>query len=630
MEGPSKELRAWFSEQLHSSVTKHYPDLKITIEQIRNSISKPKKEYGDMSCSVALRISKMKGKKPADVASELMKNIGKSRYVSGIKEVGGYINITINEKEYSRQVFEKVEKDGMRYGRSIIGEGKTAMVESPSVNPNKPWHIGHLRNALLGDSISNILDFCGYRVEREDYIDDLGLQIAESLWGYTHLGKTPDKKFDQWLGEQYVEVNKRMTDEKVGKEVGELLKKMEHGDGEEARLEREVSEKCVGAQYETSYAYGIYHDVMIWESDIVRARLLQKALDMAIKKGALHKSTEGKNADCIVMDLNKVRNFAKDFENPEEKEKVIVRSDGTATYVAKDLAFHMWKLGIIKSEFKYMLVGAQPEHKLYSTAKSGDSEDFGNADLAVNIIDSAQRYEQLILKAILSVMGYSSESERITHVAYGKVEIEGGSLSGRQGGWMGEGRAFTADQLLKEAVAKALEATEKSSKIPDKSKVKGIATAIGRSAIRFEFLRISPAKIVVFSWDTALNFEGNSGPYCMYTYARANRILDKAGYKRASLNSINVDAVERGQDFELIKLLGEAQENVEKAALEYSPNIITDYIIELTSVFSKFYETMPVINSGNSQSARMRLLDAYMQVVSNMFGLVGIDALKSM
>jgi arginyl-tRNA synthetase len=291
----------------------------------------------------------------------------------------------------------------------------------------------------------------------------------------------------------------------------------------------------------------------------------------------------------------------------------------------------MWKLGILKGEFKYSARGTHGGRKLYSTGRSGEHEDFGNAKIVVNVIGSAQRYPQLILKATFLLMGYEKEAGNIVHVSYGEVGVEGGSLSGRKGGWMGsEERAFTADSLLKESISKALEAAESSSRISDRGRAKDVAGAVGRSAIRFEFLRISPAKPVVFSWKTALNFDGNSGPYCMYTFARANRILEKAEYKRSKIALINFEGMERGQDFELVKLLAEAQEVVEKAASEYSPNVITDYIIELTSSFSRFYESMPVMGSGESQELRMRLLDAYMQVAKNMFGLVGIETVESM
>ncbi len=631
MASPSAELRKWFAEEIGRALAASYPDANIAYEVVRNSISKPKKEYGDLSCSIALRVAKAQKKTPKEVAGALIKRMGRGRLVCEIKEVGGYINAVVDGKEYAKLVFSEIEGAGDRYGSSAVGKHQKALVEYPAVNPNKPWHIGHLRNALLGDCISNILDFSGYSVEREDYIDDLGLQVAQSLWGYMNLSSKPSKKFDEWLGEQYVEVNRMLKEKKLEGEMGALIKKMEHGEGNEAQVAREISEKCVDAQYETAYSYGIYHDVMIWESDIVKAKLLEKALEIAIKSAALKKQDSGKNAGCVVMDLEKVRDFAKDFENPEEKEKVIVRSDGTATYVAKDIAFHMWKLGIIKSEFRYKMHGTHNGRELWTTQGGGAAMSFGDAKVVVNVIGAAQRYPQLILKAIISLMGYKKESESIVHLAYGEVSVEGGSLSGREGGWMEGGeKAFTADSLMKEAVSKATEATQGSSKIPDKSKVKEIAASIGRGAIRFEFLRVSPAKPVVFSWKSALNFEGNSGPYCMYTYARANRILEKAGYMRTEIKSINMDALERGEDFELVKLLGEAQEVVEKAAMEYSPNDITDYIIELTTSFSKFYESMPVINSGDAQQVRMRILDSYMQVAKNMFALIGMETVKNM
>lgn len=631
MGAQSKELKRIFAESVLTAVSKAYSDSGIDTQAVINSISKPRKDYGDMSSSIAFRIAKSKGVKPMDAAVAIAKGFDVAAPFTEVKVMGGYVNAYVDEKAYAHMVIADIEKEGDRYASSGMGKGEKVMVEYPAVNPNKPWHIGHLRNALLGDSISNLLDFAGYKVEREDYIDDLGLQIAESFWGYRNLGNAPEGKFDEWLGKQYVEVNKRMKEGNLGGEISGLLKLMEEGDSEEARQARQISERCVDAQYDTAYAYGIYHDVMIWESDIVKARLLQKALDMAMARGALERRTAGKNAGCVVMDLGKVRDFAKDFENPEETEKVIVRSDGTATYVAKDIAFHMWKLGLIKDEFSYKGLGDHGGRMLYSTSASGGRESFGNASIAVNVIGSAQRYPQLIVKAVFRLMGYGTESERIVHVAYGEVSIEGGTLSGRKGGWMGDGdKAFTADALLREAVQKALDATAASKRISDSKMMEQVARAVGKSAIRFEFLRTSPGKPVVFSWKSALNFEGNSGPYCMYTFARAMRILEKAGYSREGIGAIDFKAVERGYDFELVKLLGEAQEVVEKAASEYSPNVVTDYLMELTSAFSKFYETMPVISSGAAKGFRMRLLDAYMQVAKNMFGLVGIDALASM
>jgi len=625
----SRELKTWFADSIYTAANELYQGC-VEKEHVVNSISVPKKEFGDMSSSIAIRISKAAGKSPAEIAKAIAALIKHDSIISEINIVAGYINAKINEKEYAEKVIGEVNSMMGKYGSMDVGNRKTVLIEFPAVNPNKPWHVGHLRNALLGDSISKILEFASYNVEREDYIDDLGLQIAEIVWGYTNMDSKPDKKFDQWLGEQYVEVNKVMEERNAKGQISQILKKMEDSSTRESELARELASRCVAAQYETAYSYGIYHDVMIWESDIVRARLLERMLRIGIEKGALEKPASGKNAGCIIVSLDKVRSFAADFENPEEKEKVLVRSDGTATYVAKDIAFHMWKLGILDADFRYTKVDTQENARpLYSTAAAGEELGFGNADKVVNIIGSAQRYPQLILKAILSLMGYADKASNIIHMAYGEVSVEAGNLSGRSGGWIGEGKAYTADVLLGEAQAKALEATQNSKKIEDRDRVKDIAAEIGKAAIKFEYLKVSPERPLVFSWTRALSFEGNSGPYCMYSYARARRILGKGGYSSGSVKHDAYGKVERGYDFELVKLIGSAGEVVEKAATEYKPSVIADYVIDLTAMFSKFYEAMPVINS-DAKEFRMELINAYAQVLSNMLALLGIGTVEQM
>lgn len=634
MGSPSESVRLWFASAIAAVVEKKYPGSGIDNAQVLNSISVPKKEFGDLSSSIAIRLSKIAKKSPREIASEISTALERTDLVKEVLEAGGYVNLMLDEQKYSKIVFDAVNTAGKKYGANHEGNGRTVLIEFPAVNPNKPWHIGHLRNALLGDSISRILDFCSYNVEREDYIDDLGLQIAEIVWGSRNLPQEPvNKKFDQWLGEQYVKVNRMMEERNAKAEISEVLKRMEEPGTLEAVAARDMSMKCVRAQYETAAAYGIYHDVMVWESDIVHAKLLDKALKIGIDSGALERPAQGKNAGCLVMNLDKAREFGKAFENPNEHEKVIVRSDGTATYVAKDMAFHMWKLGILDADFRYANLGMQANGvALYSTASKGEEMDFGRADIVVNIIGSAQKYPQLILKAMLSLAGYPKKAASIVHVAYGEVSVDSGSLSGRSGGWMGEEKAYTADVLLEEAQKKALEATEKSKKIDDSSKISSISQEIGKAAIKFEYLRVSPEKPVVFSWSSALNFEGNSGPYCMYSYARAGRILKKGGYsgmaKRQDSDLIYKSAT-RGQDFELVKLIGGAGEVVKKAAAGYTTSVIADYVIDLTSTFSRFYESMHVLGD-ESKEYRMELVHIYMTTLSNMLALLGIGTVDEM
>ncbi len=559
---------------------------------------------------------------------------GRKGLIAKFSETGGYINASINAPEYAKTVLSAVNERKEFYGWNNSGKGKKVIVESPSVNPNKPWHIGHLRNALLGDVISNVLAASSYNVEREDYIDDLGLQVAESLWGIMHLSNESQGKYDQWLGEQYVLVNKKMVEDKnIAEQVNALIHKMEDHNSKEAKAAREISEKCVKAQYDTSSNYCISHDVLIWESDIVREKLLEKALAAADKKGILDKPKDGKYAGCVTINLEKVKELSKDFDNPEEDTKVLVRSNGTATYVAKDFAFHMWKLGLLEDTFKYKIfIDKQANGKeLYTTSIEGISAIFGHADKVINIIGAQQRYPQLILKAMFKLMGHNDVSESITHLSYGAVEVQGGSLSGREGSWMGsEGRSYTADSLLGEVRKKALEIVEKSEKIADKSKSDEISSAVALGAIKFEFLRIAPEKQVTFSWEKALNFESNSAPYCMYTYARSRRILEKAGHTSTELKDSDYKQMTEGADFELAKLLGEAPDVVEKACSECRPNVITDYLLELSALFGRFYEKMPVIKGGEAKNLRLALVSATMQTTKNMLLLLGIGTVESM
>ena len=631
---PNKQAKDEFIKALASAVKTAYPQDVVTDDQLALSISKAKPGFGDLSSAISFSLAKRLKKSPLEISRAIASMAVPSGLISHIGETAGYVNAKLNELEYARLVISAINERKEFYGLTQAGQGKKVIVEGPSVNPNKPWHIGHLRNALLGDAISNILAANACNVERINYIDDLGLQVAESLWGVKHLGNAPDGKFDQWLGEQYVLVNKKMEDDKsIANEIKLLNEKMESPSSPESAEARNLAGKCVRAQYETNASYGISHDLLVWESDIVSGKLLEKALSIMDSKGMLEKPVEGKYANCITLPLEKAKGFAKEFENPAEETKVLVRSNGTATYVAKDIAFHMWKFGLIADPFAYEpFIEKQPNGKaLYTTSASGVAALFGKADMIVNIIGTKQSYAQLILKAAFSMAGYGDIANNIIHLAYGEVSIEGGSLSGRKGGWIGgEGRSYTADSLLTEVRKKTLEIVEKSEKIEDKRKSSEIANAVALGAIKFEFLRIAPEKQVTFSWERALSFESNSAPYCMYTYARSKRILERAAYIPMELKDSDYKQMQREADFDLAKLLGEAQDIVEKAGSEYRPNVITDYLLDLATLFSRFYERMPVIKGGSAKDLRLSLVAATMQVTKNMLLLLGIGTVDSM
>ncbi len=640
-EGPSKEARREFVRDLEVAIDGLYRDVDINALQVSPTISftegqkaagaNDDREKGDMASSVAFKLARLLRQKPSDIAKAIASKAEPSGCLSRFEELNGYVNAFIEERAYTASVVSGVIKEGGSYGSSAMGRGGRVMVEFPSVNPNKQWHVGHLRNALLGDTICNLLAFCSFDAEREDYIDDLGLQIAETMWGWEHLSGRPDKKLDLWLGEQYVEVNRRMAESpSVKGEVEALLKRMEDVDSQELRAVRnEITEPCVLAQSETAFDYGVCHDVMVWESDIVRAQLLHKALELALEKGVVEKAGDGKYAGCIVVKLDRLSKYAKELEGAREDAKVIVRSNGVATYIAKDFAFHLWKFGLIDAAFKYKeLVERQPNGRpLFSTASEGTAKEFGRARTAVNIIDASQRHEQLIMRLMFTLLGRGDIADNLVHLAYGRVRVAEGGLSTRKGTWQGKERSYTADDLLREVRAKAHGIVSKSEKIEKIEDADGISSKVALAAIKFEFLRTAPEKEIVFSWEKALSFEGNSGPYCLYTYARASRILEKAGAAGLPKAYPNVS---RGHDFELVKLMGRFQETAEKACGEYRPNVITDYLLDLASEFSKFYEAMPVLKGGESMEERLAIVSAFRQVMRNALALLGIGIVERM
>jgi len=640
MPSPITAAKEELAELISQAVEKTHGE-KASKEEIIQTIEIAERPFGDLSSSIAFKLAKELKTNPHKIAEELKNTIQEtlkksSRLIKEIAEANGYINANLNEVEYTKSVIEEVFDLGDDYGSSNIGKDAKVLVEYPSVNPTKPWHTGHLRNALLGDSIANMLEFCGYKVEREDYIDDLGLQVAETLWGYRHINtiNREGKKFDQFLGEQYVEVNKAMankdTSNRINKEIEEILKRMEAGNNEDALQAREMAEMCVKDQYITAFSYAIYHDVLMWESDIVKTQLLSKAVLMLKEKGIVETPKEGEYKGCLVLDLEKAKKVEKEFENVRERYKVLIRSNGVATYAMKDFAFHTWKFGIINAPFKFSkFIEKQPNGKpLYTSGSVGLPMEFGKASKVVNIIDASQSHEQATVRALLKLSTPNTSNE-LVHIAYGRVELEEGSLSGRTGGWLSKDRNYTADDLLKETIKKTKEKTMESKKL-NKELSEEVARRIAIAAIKFEYLRVAPEKGIVFSWDKALDLEANSGPYVLYMYARAKHILDKATFEKHALEEKAYESIGRSYGFEVVKKVGIAGEIFENACKAYRPNAIAEYLLDLSTTFSKFYEQEQVIKGGEAKEVRLAIVYAVMQTISNALALLGIESVEAM
>lgn len=579
------------------------------------SLEEPRERgHGDLSSSICFELAKQARKAPREIAQRVASKVPGDALVAKVETAGaGYVNFFFNHAEFGSAVLGEALAEKERYGAGRKRREKV-LIEYPSVNPNKPWHIGHARNAVLGDSLARIMEFCGYAVERVNYIDDLGLQVAQSVWGYENISKSAEGKFDHWLGRMYVDVAKRAEEGNVAAEVREILRRMEEGGNETAALARSVCERCVAAQLETAAQMRIAQDVLVWESDLVRAGIYAKALGEALRTGVAEKEQGGKNAGCVIARLSESSEF-RDLESPD---KVLVRSDGTATYTGKDFAFQMWKFGRISDKMGYKAFGGA----LWSSG-GAEEKQFGNASVVINVIGVEQRYPQAVIRRMLELMGYAREAKNSVHLAYEHVWLPEAKFSGRKGTWIGS----TADEALEEATERAHGLIkEKFAALPEAEK-NAIAEAVGVAALRFGLVRVSPEKRITFDWQQALSLEASSAPYLQYAHARGCRIIEKAGAAAAADASLLTD----DREIELLRVMAKFPSAVQKACREYRPHVVAEYLLDLAAAFNTFYNALPVLGAEAAlRSARLALVDAARITLRNGLELLGITALERM
>ncbi|OIO22006.1 hypothetical protein AUJ17_00590 [Candidatus Micrarchaeota archaeon CG1_02_47_40] len=588
----------------------------LSAEEILPTLEIPKNNLGELASTCPFVLAKREKRNPLQIAQEIASKLPKHKWVQKAQATGPYINFFLSEEFYS-DALSHILKEGKKYGKGKKQKGKT-IVEFPSVNPNKPWHIGHLRNAILGDCIARLLSFSGKEVEVEDYIDDLGLQVAESLWGYLKNANAGKEKFDHFLGKEYVEVEKKMQDETVKTEVRKLLKEMEEGKGEIAKKHDEMVQNCIRAQYETAFKLKIYHDVLVRESEIM-GTIYGEGMELLSKSKKIVHETEGKNANCLVARME-----GDEFKNLENPDMILVRSDGTATYTGKDVIFHLWKFGKLKGKFKYSKFLTQPNGSdCHITSAEGKSLPFGKTSSCINIIGVEQSYQQSVVKEILRILGYEKEASSLHHLAYEHAALPEGKFSGRAGTWIG----YTADELIEEGVKRA---SEKAGKELGEEEKKAIANEVAIGAIRFSFASQSPEKKIIFDWDRALSLEGDSAPYLQYAYARMSGIIQKAGGLKMKKGKADYPFSENEKS--LLRILSRFPKTLSHAVHDLRPHILCDYSLELASSFNKFYNTSSILKAESieAKQARVRILLASKNCLENALLLLGITPLEKM
>ncbi|MCX8187036.1 MAG: arginine--tRNA ligase [Nitrososphaeria archaeon] len=596
-------------------------------------------EYGEISSTVAFQLARPSKKNPLVVAEELMRSIDLSnaRLVASVEAVNGYLNFKVDWNKYAESILREVFEEGERYGSSRIGEGKQVIIEHTSVNPNKPLHIGHARNTCLGDTIARILKFLGYDLIVLNYIDDSGTQMADVVLGFSDLGYQLDPpenmRFDEYCGDVvYVESVKRAeADPVLAEKRRQIVKEIESRSGKYFELNKLIVERVLRDQLKTCWRLGARYDVLNMESDVLEYRLWDEVFEKLREKNAVYYAGSGPKTGCWLLDLSGHPVLSR------EGDEVLVKSDHTTTYIARDIAYAAWKLGGTSKDFTYEIFGQNPDGtEIYVTSGNGSTRlKLSKIEKVINVIDVRQRRPQEIVKYALGLLGL--QSEKYIHYAYEVVALSRSDaeklgyppdpdrqvihMSGRRGLYV------KADQLIDMLRDRAAEEVAQRHPDWDRRRVEEVAEKIAVGALRYSLIKPDIDKMIILNTEEMLKLEGDTAPYLQYTYARACRILEKSDSQISTKPPDNLTEDERTllrRMTYLPILLQEFGEN-----LLVKP--IANYAYKLASDFNNFYEKSPVLWAEESvKSFRLGIVKAFTIAFGNVLRLLGIPIIELM
>jgi arginyl-tRNA synthetase len=556
----------------------------------------------------------------------------------------------------------------------IVAPSVKTVVEHTAINPNKAAHVGHLRNAALGDTLVRVLRFRGTLVEVQNYIDDTGVQVADVVVGFRELERqtlesirhiADTTRFDYYCWDLYSRVTEWYEGDKARLEIrAAALHDLEHGGNETADMGAFIVDRIVRAHLKTMARLNIPYDLLTYEGDILRLHFWAHAFEILKARGAVFLQTEGKLKGCWVMrieegaDLDPGEESSEPGKDDESREKVIVRSNGVVTYVGKDIANQFWKFGLLGRDFRYRRFAEQAGGKtLWSTtAGEGDAAPppFGHAGRIYNVIDSRQMYLQALLSQALRTLGHPKEAENSVHFSYEMVALSHATaralgypeadadakkpfveVSGRKG------LGVKIDDLLDLLIAKA--SSEVAQRNPDFSDDERdrVASQIAVAAIRYFMLKFSRGKLIVFDMEEALSFEGETGPYLQYAVVRANNIFHKLkeregvteagllpGLESAAPQELIGDGAESGHDlWALVFEASRLDDIVEQTLRGLEFSVLAKYAFGLAQLFNAFYHRYPILNEEDPHRKRWRAAGvAYFRAqLARALDLMGIE-----
>jgi arginyl-tRNA synthetase len=617
----------------------------------------PNRDLGDLGTPVAFELARRLRKAPRAIAQEIASAFGT---LEGIRQVAaapnGYLNFFLERPGFLLQRLAPSTALGASGASAATRprEGK-AIVEHTAINPNKAAHIGHLRNSALGDTLVRVLRFRGTHVEVQNYIDDTGVQVADVVVGFRVLENlsledvrriADTTRFDFYCWDLYARVTEWYDVDKERLQVRtQTLHDIEHGGNENADIAAFIADRIVGCHLDTMARMNVDYDLLTWEGDILRLKFWAQAFEVLKEKKAVYLRTDGRLAGCWVMPIDEDvdRSKVKGPEPPaepddegDEREKVIVRSNGVVTYVGKDIAYQFWKLGLLGRDFKYRVFANRPHGPLWATSSQdgvSTHPPFGGASYVYNVIDVRQSYLQKLLKQALIAVGHPEGAERSHHFSYEMVALSHATarelgfapppdsedakrpfveVSGRKG------LGVKADDLLDAVIQKAGAEVAKRNAEMAGDEVRRTAEMIGIAAVRYFLIKFSRGKVIAFDLEEALSFEGESGPYIQYAVVRANNIFQKVQQRDGLDEAALLDALrdvpateltgENGSH-ELWALVLEASrldEIVEQVVRSLEFSVLAKYAFGLAQAFNAFYHRSPILNEERDAVRRWR------------------------
>ena len=548
----------------------------------------PDPKLGDFSFG-CFSLAKKLGKSPAEISSALASNFEPDEIIEKISSAGPYLNLKIaNSALFS--VLEEVLKEKDIFGNSQNEE--KVMIEYLGPNTNKPLHLGHARNGSIGMALANIFEKTGRNVFKANIINNRGIHICKSILAYQKWGEnsTPESlniKGDHFVGYWYVKYNQELQNNpEIENEVREMLRKWENGDEKVLKLWEKMNEWVYAGWKTTLDELGFEFDAIDYESE--NYKLGKDIIDAGLQKGVFEKEENG----SVIFNLPE-KEFGLDKDG-NAKKITLVRADGTSVYITQDIG----------------------------TAVSRAEKN--NLDRMIYVVGSEQAYHFQCLFKILESLGYDW-AKNLFHLSYGMITLPEGKMKSR------EGKVVDADDLILEVKNLSKEEIKKRDPEIKEDELEERAEKIAIGAIKFYFLRVGASQDIEFNPEESVSFDGFTGPYCQYAYARIASILRKSDANKLSV--IDYSALGNNiEERELVKKIIEFPNLIKKSALEYNPSIITVNIFEISQLFNKFYQKHPVLNAESEElkNSRLVLIKAIQIVIKNGLNLLGIETLEKM